>query len=254
MKTCYASILGGCSGGITGEHYISSSVLKLISHDDAAPGIAVVSGHRWKSKALPIASMVANILCRAHNEALSPLDNVAKSFLEAILHIHSSAKPHAMVTITLNGDLFERWLLKVLCGFMASGNSFSRQGQSAPQQPSQEFVRFLFGEDPLPDGFGFYFVSGAPPPAPHTHDFGFAPLSRNGEHVGFIMSITNLRFFLAMTNPGLTPDGLLRGSVYRPRFIKFANSVNGSGCRINLQWNLPGSDLAATVGFTPAGR
>jgi hypothetical protein len=252
MKICYASILGGCSGGITGEHYISRSVLELISHNDAAPGIAVVSGHRWKNKALPIASMVANILCRTHNEALSPLDSAAKSLLEGIQHIHSGAKSHAIVTISLNGDFFERWLLKVLCGFMASGNSFSKEGQSVPQQPSREFVRFLFGDDPLPAGFGFYFLSEGPPPvAPHTHNFGFAALSRNGEHTGFLMSVANVQFLLAMKNPGSTPDGLLRGSFYRPRFIKFANSLNGNACQINLHWSRPGSDLGITLRFTP---
>ena len=123
-----------------------------------------MSGPRWKSKALPIARMVANILCRAHNEGLSPLDSAAKNFLEAMQNIHSNAKSHASATISLNGDHFERWLLKVLCGFMASGNSFSKQGQSLPQQPSQEFVRCLFGKDPLPHGFSFYCLGGAAPP------------------------------------------------------------------------------------------
>jgi hypothetical protein len=75
---------------------------------------------------------------------------------------------------------------------MASGNSFSKQGQSLRQQPSQEFVRCLFGEDPLSDGIGFYFLADAAPLlAPHTHDFGFATLSRNGEHTGFIIGISN---------------------------------------------------------------
>ena len=249
MKNCYASTLGGCSGGITGEHYISRSVLKLISHDDAHPGIAVVSGPRWKNKALPIASLVANILCRAHNEGLSLLDSTAKTFLEAMQQIHSNAKSHARVTLSLTGDHFERWLLKVLCGFMASGNSFSIQRQSLPQQPSQQFVRYLFGEDPLPDGFGFYLLP--EPPTPHTRDFGFVALSRNGEHTGFMMSIANLQFFLAMKDPGPTPDGLLKKSFYRPRFIKIANTLNGNECQINLHWDRPLSDLGVSLCFSP---
>ena len=66
------------------------------------------------------------------------------------------------------------------------------------------------------------------------------------------MGIANLQFLLAMKNPGATPEGLLKGSFYKPRFIKFANTLNGNECQINLNWGGPGSDVGVTFSFSPA--
>src|SRR5262249_24033085 len=69
MRTCWAAILGGCDGPLTGEHLFSKGLFSGKS--------VQVQGNLWKSskpKAIGINSLTANILCRKHNNALAPVD------------------------------------------------------------------------------------------------------------------------------------------------------------------------------------
>ena len=80
--TCYAVHLGDCAGGLSKEHYVSESVLEIA-------GTAVqVTGFPWQpggeTAQIGTASLAAKILCKHHNEQLSPLDSVAKVFLSGL--------------------------------------------------------------------------------------------------------------------------------------------------------------------------
>ncbi len=252
MKFCYASALGDCAGVITGEHYISRGVLDLISYNDSNPGIAVLNGPRWQNKAIAIDSLVANILCEHHNGLLSPLDSTAKQMFEAVQHVRSRAVSGLHIAISKDGHYFERWLLKMLCGVMASGNSFRDDRRLTKQPPSITFLRVLFGMEPFSDGCGFYFTSNSIlGPVPAGQDFGFAPLSRNGEHIGFVMSMTNLGFYLAMRSQDTSCEGLLKGAVYRPSFLQFTNASTNNQAKITLLWDQHRAESGVTINFIP---
>jgi hypothetical protein len=86
---CYLSHTNDCDGGISGEHYISATVLEQLSE----PAVAI-DGVFWlppgERKVVGINSLTANILCVRHNSALSALDAEAGQFLRTIKRIHAS--------------------------------------------------------------------------------------------------------------------------------------------------------------------
>jgi len=149
---CYARSLQDCSRQISNEHYISKSVLDLFS-----PAAIKISGISWlergKSKELSIATLSSKVLCNRHNEALSPLDTLAKKFFSVALG--RAGEQWAMV---LNGFEVERWMLKLYCGFLSSG-VMTYRGKPMPKAfPSEEFLNTLFYRKPIPPGRGLLCV------------------------------------------------------------------------------------------------
>ncbi len=82
-----------------------------------------ISGAHWleegESLDTTIGNLKANILCKRHNEALSPLDAEAGisfgSLLDALTYLRRktlSRKPHFHL---VSGELLELWMLKVAC-------------------------------------------------------------------------------------------------------------------------------------------
>lgn len=76
VSGCYAAELGDCSGRLSGEHWISAAVLRLL----AEPAGVSIRGAPWLGgavRAVPVRKLKANILCKGHNERLSWLDQLA---------------------------------------------------------------------------------------------------------------------------------------------------------------------------------
>ena len=128
MGDCYFERHSNCHGGLSREHYISKSVLDLIF--DGTNG--VVSGTPWAfsdGKKVSKESLTAKILCQRHNNGLAALDAAAKQLFKAIqdsqTNLQTRGKDGSKVNVS--GDAFERWLLKVTAGMLASGN-FGRGG------------------------------------------------------------------------------------------------------------------------------
>src|SRR5579859_833652 len=75
---CYLRDTKDCSEQISGEHYVSRSVLEQLGT------MLRVSGLPWRDANAVLETtaenLTAKILCRRHNEALSPLDTEAASF------------------------------------------------------------------------------------------------------------------------------------------------------------------------------
>jgi len=77
---CYLRATNDCSQDISREHYISANILEQLGDE----GIEV-AGVPWlkpgESKRLAVDNLTAKILCKRHNENLSPLDSEAGTFL-----------------------------------------------------------------------------------------------------------------------------------------------------------------------------
>ena len=77
-QNCYLRDTHDCSEQISREHYMSKAVL------DQLGSTLRVSGMPWlkpgQTLDTSVASLTAKILCKRHNEALSPLDGEAGSF------------------------------------------------------------------------------------------------------------------------------------------------------------------------------
>lgn len=95
-------------------------------------------------------SATAKVLCSQHNSALSALDSEAKRLSDALGSFQSSCVLDEEVTV--DGPLFERWLMKVSMGYLAAGHT-----QVGRRYPAiREVVAALFGIIPMKKPIGMY--------------------------------------------------------------------------------------------------
>jgi hypothetical protein len=70
---------------MSGEHLFSEVMLNLLT---GADGKVIRTGYPWQAEgqvqSLPPATCKANVLCKRHNNALSPLDSTAGAFLNGL--------------------------------------------------------------------------------------------------------------------------------------------------------------------------
>ncbi len=147
MSGCFLNGYGQCGGKISGEHYISKTVLEAISPS----GTTQIGGLPWQQaktmQSIGISSLVSNILCETHNSGLSKLDSEAGKFFRAL--DAADKRRHELPPNTLiDGPTVERWFLKVMCGLAAG------PGTNAGIVPD-EWKAILSGES-WPDGWGVY--------------------------------------------------------------------------------------------------
>ena len=123
---CYMGWSQDCDQQISGEHFISASVLT----DLGGPTVKL-NGVPWltadETKILPISSLTGNILCKRHNEALSRLDAMAGKFFAALKLIHDDIFDKKTMSrrwkwLLFSGEELELWLLKTAIGLFHSGN------------------------------------------------------------------------------------------------------------------------------------
>jgi hypothetical protein len=144
---CYAATLGGCSGQISREHYISRSVLESVGQ------VIQISGLPWQErseiKTVGTSALTAKILCEHHNSLLSPLDDTAKELVVGLKDAYDSAMKGNMSngTCSLPGDQLEKWLLKVIVGIF---------NLSTRYQVPMEWIELLFDRKPWPVGEGMH--------------------------------------------------------------------------------------------------
>ncbi len=155
---CYAAALGDCHGKLTREHWISAAVLRLLTVDDHVP-IRGLAWLRGESRSLPIAGLQAKILCAHHNSQLSPLDEVGLQWATSIGLVDAGA---TAIADLIDGQCFERWLLKLLCGLGSSGAA-GRDGTALRRwTPPAAWLRVLFGHSVHQPGVGLYAIATPP--------------------------------------------------------------------------------------------
>src|SRR5205823_951296 len=86
---CYARALSGCGREMSGEHYVSKSILELVENRAGQTSKSVrVTGLSFQqpgaSQQFGISSLVGNILCKTHNSRLSPLDEAGRAMFTAM--------------------------------------------------------------------------------------------------------------------------------------------------------------------------
>jgi hypothetical protein len=241
MDRCYARHLGGCGGGISGEHFISKALLKRI---EAAGGGVYVSGFPWLKdapgrKRVGIGSLVANVLCRDHNSRLSDLDATGNQLVEMIEQSHGKERGFALRSV--DGENFERFLLKVLCGILASRATRSGPGPEVIEMdPPAEWVDILFGRSDFPLRAGLYLpVELNDVWREEPNAYAIAPLLMNDSGVAGVQAVLRNRPFVVMlVNPGPRFDGALPPkSMWRPRQIR--NLYPGGRDIIQFNWSGP---------------
>ncbi|MGB8411395.1 MAG: hypothetical protein WCE23_01075 [Candidatus Binatus sp.] len=251
-KGCYAAAFADCSADISREHYVSHGLLKLLTID----GKIAIDGFPWQGggtiSSVSPAALTGKILCSRHNLALSPLDAVVSRLLQRIDQFHHefihSLRKHQNRFFLLNGHDIERWMLKTLCGAVASGNAEIRTEESN-WRPPLEWLRILFGEEPFPPRCGLYFHSEVSDKPYIERGFKFVSFfNKIGGVYGARISLNDERFVLAMSAP---PEDLsesfIRDHAYRPQGLRFM--IDSCEKVVHFGWDDGLPHRGATIGY-----
>lgn len=189
---------------------------------------------------------VSKILCKTHNEALSPCDSEAAK-LSSFLTSNILDEPLKSEVISLNGALLEKWALKtcINLGFIGAldQNTFARIA------PPESLVREVFGDRTPPDGMGLYSVTGTV--SNENYKVGLSwnairNVNAGGAVVGMTFTFNGVRFVVSVVpvraEKLIAKMGVVKGvdyskaeTIYRPRNIVL-NSNTGGRKQIDLRW------------------
>jgi len=238
---CWASMIGGCSVGSSREHYISGGIF-----DET---IISVFGLPWckdQPASIGLNNAVSKILCQTHNNQLSLYDSEA-SKLSHFLSSNVLEEPLKNDSISINGILLEKWLIKTMInlGYLGALD----QPKHSRIDPEEAIVRYLFQNTKIRDGIGLYFVSGGLSNTGYkTGVFWNAILnkSENDKIVGMLLTFNGIQFITCVVpiraEELISKMGPVNGTdfssaqiIYRPPNIIFDST--GAGCkRINFLW------------------
>lgn len=250
---CYARALGGCCRQMSGEHPVSRALLKRVDQElgDLSNEVEV-RNLAFQPRDVPqrfgVGSLESKILCTHHNNGLSSYDSEVLRAFDAFEKMHYAAAGRPVVVqslYTVDGDRFERFLLKALCGGVYSRIfPVEEIARFKDVEPPFDWLEILYRQKLFPDGHGLYCAMPGPGKA-LTADrtiIKWAPLMLEGEE---LISVHGLRFWLfgfefTLLARGPEPKAVdaLRRQAYRPNGF----TVMGPGVRIRFVWKTgPGS-------------
>jgi hypothetical protein len=242
IRMCYARILGGCSAGLSREHYISRAVL------DQLGAIYIEGLGRTPDGGYSSTSLTAKVLCRSHNSELHRLDTEAGQAFRLLRDLQTSldvgSPPAPLRTERVDGLLFERWFLKLALGLIASGQIGMRDQnvKIAAVRPGYELtlLKIAFGQQDWPAKWGLYLdsVDGQSFCAPTTKDdstaeFGAEPLTNAADNTlwGLRVWIRSFPFLLAFGKPDY-----LESTMHRPGVLVLDDPTQRNANTIELSW------------------
>jgi hypothetical protein len=233
---CYLRTTRNCSDAISREHYISESVLATVEENETSK----IAGLPWQTprtfSVVGTGRLVSKVLCKRHNEALSPLDAEAGRLIETIGNYDrefNQENPRAEISI-LCGEELEKWMLKTTCGMVAAGQ-VTRDGVRVEPYIPEIWTSILMGKAEWPPLWGFY--SAVPMGATyHSSSFSYRTMSRpeTGHVLAAEMILNGVALYLLLGRP----DVPSAWGVYRPRTLVFEQgSVEKF---IEISWRNPG--------------
>jgi hypothetical protein len=231
---CYAAALGNCDGNpTTGEHYVSLSLLKRFGAKFFVEGLPWADSPRE----LSARTMVARVLCNRHNNALSPLDTMIGNFYDVLA---SAREGHEVGVHLFEGEDFERWALKILLGRLASANVRWHDGSKERPEIPLLYLRILFGEEDMPDGCGFFYISDPVDGLDSDGlDVAINTYPPQAIEPGRIFGVTvNLLGFQFMTSVTERLEVAKQRIWHRPGGFQLGNPERG---RVRLRWKVPSS-------------
>jgi hypothetical protein len=199
---CYAKKTKNCSTKISGEHIISDNILELFEHEKKVKIAGLPWNEHQKFNLLSRKALVANILCTDHNNALSPYDTEAGKLFRCIKEFDSdfnNIMPKSEY-LKLNGHYIEKWMLKIVCGLIAS-KQISLNGIKTNPIMKDIYIDLLFNNANWPKHWGLYFKI---PDDNQIHKFdcvGIVPLIGNNEVKVAKFLFNNFKFNLVLGNP-----------------------------------------------------
>ena len=208
---CYASPLNNCCKKLSREHFISEILLKHLNLENKL----TVSGLPWTGSEkviVPPSSLASNILCERHNNTLSVLDAIALRLFNS-LDESDAQDSKDKVLFLFSGNDIERWLLKTLCGLIASKSiKFSDDVNS---EIPKEWLDVLYGISEFTNGKGLYICKSEGHLFSGSHGLEARAIVNGGQVSGLGLCICGYEFVLSMSGfHNRTFDG--REFAYRP--------------------------------------
>lgn len=149
---------------MSGEHIFSNAIFKA----GCSCPIVIEGVRRVRGGEPTHGAEKSNILCRHHNSLLSPLDATAGQ----IAKFQAAANDESFNgSINIEGELFERWLLKTVTNVAAAGWTGPKKWR-----PSAEIVQAIYGYTKVPERLGLYSVDGVDPNHRPSGGTTFTPL------------------------------------------------------------------------------
>jgi hypothetical protein len=218
-----------CSRTISGEHFISESVLSIVSPTKSVR----VSGTAWippgQTQDLPLEALQAKILCTRHNSAFSRLDTMAGKFFRAIADISEDLSRRTLSRRSIwhlfSGEELELWLLKTILGFFHAG-VLSKDGRKIRevQKIMNPAIEAAYRTGRLVEPCGMYVLKSGSASA-QRGVLEFAALSDEGDErvvgCGLVMLGVRATFF---TDANIVNQDLFTvNHSYRPDYLFYQN-------------------------------
>jgi hypothetical protein len=206
MVECWASTLGSCNSKVSREHIISGGLF--------VEPIVRVQGFSWckdDPKEIGLDSLTAKILCKKHNEMLSPVDDAGISAFTAfremrrIANVRKGLRPRSWPVIhhSINGIMLERWFLKTIINISLVSRDYSLGRVGSKNELTEDLVRIAFGLDPFPGRSGLYSVVYDGQNIHSSDVVSFSPLIKDNAYIaGGLFSFRGLKFLLFLLSEG----------------------------------------------------
>jgi hypothetical protein len=234
---CYMSGTNNCSEGKSREHYVSEAILERFDKLN-------VSGMPWQKKGetkiLPVKSLVANILCERHNNAMAPIDTLGLRAFDALTwasdYAVTSKHPGRARHYLMSGEGLELWMFKLAAGIHFGGIAMAEGGTVRDKSEflTDEVVTAL-STGALPPKSGLW-VSQQPGLIQRAQ-IGVAPLleAATDRHLGVQVQFGPLQFFALIATPAATEKEFEKlARLRRPRVIDFNGPARDA--RVVLSW------------------
>lgn len=226
---CYLNASENCDGKISAEHPLSHAVLRLLDeeqiHFRGAPWLreGETTGRRPRG-------LTANILCKRHNEALSPLDDAAREFFAAVREMYDDVANMRTLSrkrkwFLFSGEELELWMIKTACGFYEArylAQNGVRLRDRNLLNPSASGA--LTGRRVTPP-CGLYVMASSANQIGMRNSIDVSPiLSTDEQHMtGLTVTFMGLILLIAL-DPLASYRAFVPIYTYRPGFIQFRNA------------------------------
>lgn len=214
---CYLGITMDCSEKISAEHPVSKSVLQQLGEK------VRISGADWLKEGeyleTTAGNLTAKVLCKRHNESLSPLDSEAGIFFEALVAASTDLKRKTLsrkpIVHLVSGEALELWMLKLACGIYFGFGSSGRKRVNQYYEIALDKVEAAFFERQWDSRAGLYARAAVGESVKVQQNVRVAPILNEKERrfVGVIAILRGLQlelFFDTANLEGGLPSGLVR--------------------------------------------
>ncbi len=171
-----------------------------------------VSGFDWckqEAKSIGINGLQRQILCKAHNSALSDADSEAKKAVGLFQRSATPTKDGSLGDNKIDGQKLERWLLKTAINLSYGGNLHIGIGMngSMPGLPSPYLIDVAFGRRSFSHLMGVHFLLPDKATSHSPSEIIMFPLIKDGNIGGFYFELRSQPVFLNLF-PGHAPPTL----------------------------------------------